>query len=410
MASGELPEGWAEWPFDECVLAPTERHSSVQQNAYASAGRYPVVDQGEGLIAGYTDDASLVYTKELPLILFGDHTRHFKYLDFPFATGADGTKLFRARSDKLEPKYFYYALRALDLPSRGYNRHFKYLREQTILAPQEKREQHSIAAVLSMLQGAVEAQDKIVATLMELKAATLAKLFREGLRGEPLKETEIGEIPESWEVVLCESLCEVITVGIVVTPAKYYVPSGVPCLRSFNIREDRLYEEDLVFISSEANRLHSKSILREGDVVIVRTGYPGTACVVPAKYHGANCIDMLIARPKSTILSDFLARYLNSPRGKSQVSVGKGGLAQQHFNVGALRTLKVARPPVEEQAEISRLGSSFDQRIQEAEGVRYAAAGLFSSMLHLLMTGEVRVNNASHESILCPPNRPGGGE
>src|SRR4029077_15459116 len=129
---------------------------------------------------------------DLPIILFGDHTRIFKFLDFPFATGADGTKLFRAKDQTVEPKFLYFALLHLDIPSRGYNRHFKYLKEKTISVPDHRDEQRAIAAVLSKIQAAGQVQEKIVATLKELKGATMAKLFREGLRGESLKQTDIG--------------------------------------------------------------------------------------------------------------------------------------------------------------------------------------------------------------------------
>ena len=92
----------------------------------------------------------------------------------------------------------------------------------------------------------------------------------------PLKETEIGPICEHWKLVPCESLCEMLTVGVVVKPSSYYVASGVPAFRSFNVREDRLVTNDLVFFSNAANDGPlSKSRLREGDVLIVRTGYPG---------------------------------------------------------------------------------------------------------------------------------------
>ncbi len=253
-------------------------------------------------------------------------------------------------------------------------------------------EQRAIAGVLAKIQAAVEVQEKIVATLKELKAATMAKLFREGLRGEPLKQTEIGDIPESWELVRCETVCEMISVGIVVTPAKYYAPVGVPCFRSFNVQEDRLLERDLVFISDAANELHGKSKLRAGDVIIVRTGYPGTACVVPKKYEGANCVDLIIARPNTqAVLSDYLSRYMNSPEGRRHVLLAQGGLAQQHFNVGAFKQMTIALPRKDEQADISRIGRLLDGNILSAEGKLSSVRSLFSSMLHLLMTGQVRM-------------------
>lgn len=175
-ASG-LPSDWEILPFDRCVLAAAvDRKGSVQQNEYKPTGRFPVVDQGSSLIAGYTDEEHLVHQDDLPLILFGDHTRIFKFLDFPFAAGADGTKLLRADGRTVDTLYLYYALLHIDIPSRGYSRHFKYLRETAIAAPRDRNEQHAVAYVLSRVRAVVRLQEKIVTALEELKAATMAKL------------------------------------------------------------------------------------------------------------------------------------------------------------------------------------------------------------------------------------------
>lgn len=252
--------------------------------------------------------------------------------------------------------------------------------------------QDSIASTLSEIQSAIEVQDKTISILKELKAATMTKLFRFGLQKEPTVSTPIGEFPQSWRLEYCDSLCDLVTVGIVVTPAKYYVSYGVPCFRSFNIQEDRLWEEDLVFISQESNQLHSKSIIKTDDVLVVRTGYPGTACVVPPQYDGANCIDLIIARPKSCVNSDYLARYINSDAGRSQVLKGQGGLAQQHFNVGALKRMVIAIPGREEQDEISSIGLSLDKKLLFHEARRNRLIELFKTSLSKLMSGEVRVS------------------
>src|SRR5207244_706236 len=121
---------------------------------------FPIVDQGQKLIAAYTDDDSAVVGDQLPLVVFGDHTRVFKFVDFPFVVGADGTKLLKPKPD-LDPKFFYFACLCLDLPNRGYNRHFKILREQLIRFP-HLAEQEKIAAVLWKIQKAVEIEDAIV--------------------------------------------------------------------------------------------------------------------------------------------------------------------------------------------------------------------------------------------------------
>lgn len=98
-------------------------------------GRFPVVDQGQAFISGYTDDASKVVDTGLPVVIFGDHTRCVKYVDFPFVLGADGTKVLKVDEAKFRPRFFYYGLSALDIPNRGYNRHFIILKEKRIKRP-----------------------------------------------------------------------------------------------------------------------------------------------------------------------------------------------------------------------------------------------------------------------------------
>jgi type I restriction enzyme S subunit len=333
------------------------------------------------------------------MILFGDHTRIFKFLDFPFVVGADGTKLLQAAKG-VDPLFLFYALRALGLPNRGYNRHFSLLREQILLIPESAPSQIEIASLLSALENALKVQSEIAACLVRLRTAMMSLLFRNGLNGEPLKKTEIGLIPESWCIGTCEDLCDPVTVGIVVTPAKYYVSEGIPCFRSFNIKPNRLATHDLVFISPEANELHIKSKIKTGDVLIVRTGYPGTACVVPPEYDGANCIDLLIARPKvDAVDSGFLAGYLNSPEGKSQVAQQQGGLAQQHYNVGALRRLLVPLPRTEEQHEIAARLSLLEQRLIAAETRQAALQDLFTTMLRRLRDGTLLAKDHAYPEV-----------
>ena len=95
------------------------------------------------------------------------------------------------------------------------------------------------------------------------------------------KQTEVGVIPEEWEIRTCAKLSEMITVGIVIRPTQYYEKQGVPAFRSANIRESGIDSSDLVYISHRSNALLSKSQTRQGDVLTVRTGYPGTSAVVP---------------------------------------------------------------------------------------------------------------------------------
>lgn len=254
-------------------------------------------------------------------------------------------------------------------------------------------EQTQIAHILSTVQRAIEAQERIIQTTTELKKALMHKLFTEGLRNEPQKQTEIGPIPESWELVRCEDVCDTISVGIVVKPSTYYVPNGVPAFRSQNVREDRIQTEPMVYISEEANTGPvKKSKLSAGDVLIVRTGYPGTSCVVPSDFDGSNCIDLIFVRPnKARLRSHYLSRFFNSDAAKIQVQAGKIGLAQQHFNVGAVKNTKMPLPPMDEQDEIIAHLELIDSKHNLTTSKRNTLQNLFRTLLHELMTAKTRV-------------------
>ncbi|RPI79673.1 MAG: restriction endonuclease subunit S [Desulfobacteraceae bacterium] len=292
------------------------------------------------------------------------------------------TDEFVQRMSELERGASYPAVRDSDI-----------LNEKITFPPLD--EQRKIAGVLGVVQRAIEQQERLIALTQELKKALLHKLFTEGLRGEPQKETEIGPVPESWELLSCEELCEMITVGVVVKPASHYVEKGVPAFRSFNVREDCLSPNDLVYFSEVVNdTILAKSKLHAGDVLVVRTGYPGTSCVVSKEYDGANCIDLVIVRPKAGVIrGGFLSRFFNSPMGKSQAVAAKHGLAQQHLNVSAVKRTLVPVPSIEDQDEIDFALATVQQKIALIARKKDVLIALFRTLLHQLMTAKMRVTD-----------------
>lgn len=125
---------WKILPFDDVVSDETGGNIKTLQSQYMPTGEYPIIDQGRGFIAGYTDDASCLCKAGLPAIVFGDHTKIFKFVDFPFCLGADGTKILRTNGSVC-PKYLYHFLSQVDIPDAGYSRHFKYLKRTQIPPP-----------------------------------------------------------------------------------------------------------------------------------------------------------------------------------------------------------------------------------------------------------------------------------
>src|SRR5699024_12780665 len=140
-------------------------------------GLLPVVDQGKSPIAGYVNDQTLAVSTAGPIIVFGDHTRAVKYIDFPFAMGADGTKLLKARPG-FDSRYLYYALRAIDRSNAGYSRHFKFLKQTRV--PRFALEQHRRLATIPDEAEAIRSKRRAqLEQLGELPQALFHEILRD---------------------------------------------------------------------------------------------------------------------------------------------------------------------------------------------------------------------------------------
>jgi len=257
-----------------------------------------------------------------------------------------------------------------------------------------KIEQKKIAAILSSVDDAIQATQAVIDQTSGIKQGLMQHLFTCGIEHIRFKQTEVGEIPEKWTLKTVKEVCSKVSVGIVIKPTQYYVPTGIQCFRSANVREGFVEDRNWIYISEDANNLNAKSKLRAGDVLIVRTGYPGTSCVVPKKYEGTNCVDIIFARPKvEVILSHYLSWFINSPLGKKQVLRGQGGLAQKHFNVNALNQMKIAIPSIDEQKKIIDILSWIQSCIQQGEKEVNNLLTLKNGLMQDLLTGRVRVKH-----------------
>lgn len=200
---------------------------------------------------------------------------------------------------------------------------------------------------------------------------------------------------EGWHLLSVEQICERVSVGIVVQPAQYYVEdgNGIRAFRSANISENRILNEKWVYISPDGHAANAKSALRTGDVLVVRSGAPGTACVVTPEFDGANCIDIVFARPdQNWVLPEYLAEYTNSAVGKRHVLGNKGGLALQHFNVGAYKAMSVLLPPIPEQRKITEILRTWDEAIEKLEALRAAKTTRLTALTQRLVFGKGRLS------------------
>ena len=148
----------------------------LQKSQYMNRGKYPIMDQSQDAITGWTDDAESLVNGPFPVIVFGDHTCTLKIAHGPFAQGADGIKIFNAKED-VTTEYLYQYLQARPLVMQEYRRHFSILKERTIKFPLEQSEQMRISEILSGLDGLMDAQFRKIVALQQHKKGLMQGLF-----------------------------------------------------------------------------------------------------------------------------------------------------------------------------------------------------------------------------------------
>jgi type I restriction enzyme S subunit len=383
---------WQERVIGDCLMPfEIEIGKKVLARDYKANGKFPIVDQGQSLVAGYTDNTLAVIAEGLPVVVFGDHTRVFKFVDFPFVIGADGTKLLKPIAE-LDPKFFYFACLALDIPSRGYNRHFKILREQPIRYP-DFPEQEKIAAMLWKIQKAAEIEDTIVRSARDLKKSLLRRLFTHGLRGEPFKETDIGPLPQSWEIVELQSVAKFASGG---TPSKQepsFWSGDIPWLSPKDMKAARLHDtQDHI---SEAGLLASSNRVKAGSLFVVIRGMilnrdlPVAIAMKPMAFNQ----DMKAILPNDTIDGEFLLYTFESQKRRLFSQIGTSAHGTRTLMSDYLAKFQFALPCKQEQREIADILQTVDRKVEIHESKKRSLQELFKIMLHKLMTVQIRVND-----------------
>ena len=245
-----------------------------------------------------------------------------------------------ANSHNLDTHYLYYFMCNTDLQ--------RYCESTTVPSVRKTRiaeieiplpaldEQRRIAATLDKVTDLISKRRQQLDKLDELVKARFVEMFGDEHQFDKWNRTLVGDVAD-------------IFVGVVIKPTQYYTDnSGIPAFRSLNVGTMSVKDTDWVYFTKEGHKKNQKSIIRENDVLVVRSGAPGTACVVSKEFAGYNAVDIIIARPKTEKINPvFLAMFTNMPHGMNQIREKTGGAAQQHFNVSGYRELTLILPPLE---------------------------------------------------------------
>ena len=181
--ASDLPDGWVWTTMTKATKKVPLGAKKLKQKNYQQVGTLPVIDQGLPFIGGYTDFEELKVVCQLPIVVFGDHTKVFKYVEFDFVAGADGIKAIKPLGMYC-PKLFYYFAQAITLPDKGYARHFQFLEKAPIPLPPLSEQQAIVSEIERRLSVADEVEKTVAAELKraeQLRQSILKKAFSGGL-------------------------------------------------------------------------------------------------------------------------------------------------------------------------------------------------------------------------------------
>lgn len=318
---------------------------AYKQQELLDSGKYPVLRVGN-----FFSDKEFYYS-DMEL----DEDKYCENGDLLFAWSASfGPKIWNGGkviyhyhiwkmelTENVDKNYLYYYLYHLSerIKSEGHGGIMIHttkaeMEEREFVLP-ELLEQREIAKILAKVVSVIEMRKQELEKLDELIKARFVEIFGDENNSK------------NWDILPVEEVADV-QVGVVIKPSQYYTDesNGIRAFRSLNIGEGFIKNSDWAHFTKEGHQKNSKSILKENDLLIVRSGAPGTACVVTKEYAGYNAIDIIIARPNCEKVNPYyLCTYTNMPHGKKQIEEGTGGAAQQHFNVGKYNKLKLMMPP-----------------------------------------------------------------
>lgn len=219
---------WGKALCKDCVKN-INTQEAIQKKDYSSSGFYPIISQEKEYISGFTSSSSSLNVGLGDVVIFGDHTRVLKYVDFDFCVGADGVKVLKP-IQSITPKFLYYFLKWSDIPSNGYSRHYKFLKEVEIKIP-SLYEQEAIIKELDVAKEMIDGYTQQIEDLDKLTQSIFLDTF-----GDPLTN------PKKWNMNKISSCGKVITGN---TPSKsiqeYYNSNFIEWIKTDNIKKNDLY-------------------------------------------------------------------------------------------------------------------------------------------------------------------------
>ena len=404
----KVPENWCWVRLLDSFYNCTDSKKKIPQKEYIHSGELAVVDQGQDLVGGYTNDSEIAFSGNLPVIIFGDHTRCIKYIDFPFAQGADGVKVLKPKRC-FDVKAFYYAFQNVNIPNMGYRRHFPLFNQYAIPLPPLPEQHRIVDRIESLFAKLDEAKQKAQEALDSFetrKAAILHKAFTGELTAQWRKEHSVGM--ETW------SSCKLIDI-LVEKPRNGYSPKPVDYVTAcksmtLSATTTGVFKPEFFKYIDEEIPENSHLWLTPGDILIQRANSlekVGMSAIYTGAEHEFIYPDLMmkltVKEPNNKHYIDYYLKtdeILNYFRSNATGTAGN----MPKINQKVVSETPLILPETQEQAEIVRLLDDLlakEQQAKEAaEGVLEQIDLIKKAILARAFRGELGTNDPSEESAV----------
>ncbi|MCG2810483.1 MAG: restriction endonuclease subunit S [Candidatus Aminicenantes bacterium] len=391
-------KGWAYILIKDVICKIPLTGKKIKQNEYKITGKVPIVDQGQSFIGGYTDNEAKKIAVKEPLIIFGDHTKIIKYVNFDFVPGADGIKVIKP-FDIYYPKFFYYFLQSTKILNKGYSRHFQFV-EKSLIPLLSTNEQYRIVEkieeLFTKLDAGVAALEKVRAQLKRYRQAVLKAAFSGQLTAEwrqkcvgagssrPLEASKtsdsdkdattqqngnLPDLPAGWEWKNGKNIFDFVTSGSRGW-AKYYSDTGSIFLRMGNLDHNSISLDlrNIQHVQLPKGIEGIRTKVEANDILISITADVGMIALIPENFDEAYINQHIaLCRPNKEVFQKYVAWYL---------VCHEGGLKQfQNMRRGAtkiglgLDDIRIMKIPITKKDEQHQIVSEIERRFSVADEV-----------------------------------------
>ena len=340
--------------FSDIFIDDTKNVKRINSDEYLIKGSISVIDQGKELIAGYASDdvENACYDTR---IIFGDHTRIFKYIDFPFVCGADGTKVLKIIDpSKINYKYMYYYLLASNIPNTGYNRHFKWVKELSF-KPVDINSQMMIVNKLDKINNLIDCRKKEIEKCDNLIKSQFVEMF-----GNPLLNIDNS--------ISMTEVCEIIDGdrgNNYPKQSDFYADEYCLFLNAKNVTDHGFDFSNNVYITKEKDEQLRKGKLKRGDVILTTRGTVGNLAFYDKDVIYENIrinSGMVILRmDKEKINERFFIEQFRFQLDNIKFKIANGS-AQPQLPISKMNAIKLLLPDIEFQNKFSQIAEQIDKQ------------------------------------------------